>query len=110
MKRSSLIVSFIILLSCISNSQWLKQTNGLPSVFSCNCIDAVGNFAIASAAWIDSVGHPHIMPFKTTDFGDHWNPIEYPLLEVGIHDISIIDDYHYWIATNENKILATSDG
>jgi len=96
----TLIISFC---STFINAQWQKQTNGLPDTWNLGwAIDASdsNNILITTSSGL----------FGTTDGGGNWSKIEFPdtIIETAI-DVSIINESHYWAATDLGKIIATTD-
>ena len=96
----TLIISFC---STFINAQWQKQTNGLPNTWNLGwAIDASdsNNILITTSSGL----------FGTTDGGGNWSKIEFPdtIIETAI-DVSIINESHYWAATDLGKIIATTD-
>jgi photosystem II stability/assembly factor-like uncharacterized protein len=111
MKLRNLIFGFIVIFSSLSNSQWVKITNGLPNFIVSSGIEAIDNFAFVNVVWIDTPSANYYSDFfRTTDYGLSWGKLNSFLSNVFVNDISVIDEYHYWIATTDYKILATSDG
>ena len=107
--NKQILKNFILLLLCIFSftsiiySQWTLQKNGLQFWRQGNAIDACdSNTAIIV---VDST------LFKTEDAGNTWEKVTYPSIGNGeCADISIIDKDHFWIATYNGGILATTDG
>jgi len=111
MKLRNLIFGFIVIFSSLSNSQWIKITNDLPNFIVSSQIDAIDNFAFVNVVWIDTPSVNYFNDyFRTSDYGLSWVKLNSFLSNVGVNDISVIDKYHYWMATTDAKILATSDG
>ncbi len=113
MKLFTLILLYLTLFNSLIYSQWIRQTNGLPSHWSnVSSIDACDNFKAVIGAY-----NPYIL--KTEDSGNNWTAIPFPAFVTlygstsiyeQVVDISIIDKTHFWICTDAGRILATSDG
>lgn len=84
-------------------SQWIRQTNGLPSHWNnTSSIDACNKSTAVIGAY-----NPYVL--KTVDSGNTWVTIPFPAFvtvygNVTIYeevvDISIIDKLHFWICTD----------
>ena len=117
MKNIFNILMLLLLFNPLSIfSQWQNVSNNFPPdiIHAGYAIDAVQNCALVSIVYSTNTGiYPDTFRvFRTTDIGNSWTEIAPPYYgqnEVA-NDVSIIDPLHYWLATDEGRILATTNG
>ena len=89
--------------STLVEAQWVKQFNGLPQDWGIGwAIDASdsNNVLFSTNAGL----------FRTTDGGENWLTVQLPdSINSIIIDVFITDASHFWLASDNGKILATSD-
>ncbi len=97
-------LSFIFLLSVsnISLAQWELRNNGISESHQTgSAIDAAdSNFVVV--AYQNRI-------YKTENAGIDWFNIT-PPNDSGFVDVSVIEHSHFWVCTENGKILATTDG
>ena len=116
MKMKLQILFFLLFVFSLSvYSQWQKVSYNFPDLIHTGyAIDAVQNCALVSINYSSSTGvYPDTFSvFKTTNDGNSWTEIVPPFYgqsEIAV-DISITDQFKYWLATDKGRILATTDG
>jgi len=103
LKYFFLSLLYIFSFNSMIYSQWTLQNNGLKFWHWGNAIDACDSNTAVIA--VDST------LFETEDGGNNWQKVINPLVGNGeLSDVSIIDKSHFWIATYNGAILATSNG
>ena len=115
-KMKTRFIMLIFLVYSISIfSQWQKVTDNFPyMVHAGYAIEAIESCVLVSMNYLSSEGvYPDTFSvFKTTNNGNIWSeivPCYYGDNETAV-DISSIDELRYWLATEEGRILATTDG
>lgn len=113
MKRSVCLLAIFFILFQFTiqiHAQWVKQINGLPSVWESGmAIDACDiNTAVIllfGPAMAPSIGGV----YRTIDGGKSWTTVTPKSISEEFIDVSIIDKDHFWITTDAGKIYATID-
>ncbi len=114
MKRSVCLLSVFFILFQFTiqiHAQWVKQTNGLPSVWesgmaadACDINTAV--ILLFGPAMAPSIGGV----YRTLDGGKSWVTVSPKSINEEFIDVSIIDKDRFWLTTDAGKIFASIDG